>query len=497
MTEQPHLILLTSTRGSVWQRSIGAYQVAHNCRINGFNVQVIDFTDFFELEELYKVFDKLVTANLLAIGYSSTFYSRPSDASDKDQAWIPIGNLDRRGDAHPDSNLVKLFDYARSKNNNIKIIAGGANSWQMVSNPVFDAVFHGYSEDAVVDYLKHLQSNTKRLWPKEQGKDIINGDLYKFDVEKINHRWTDNDIVMPGETLPIEIARGCIFKCRFCSYPLNGKKKLDYLRDVEEIKQELLDNYDRWGTTNYFFTDDTFNDSTFKLEQLNTMLSTLPFKIKFVCYLRADLLYAHPEQIKLLKDMGLGAAIFGVETFNHKAAKAVGKGMDPDRMKELLLDLYYKHWDKSISISCSMIVGLPGETEEDLRASRQWFAEHNPAFNENWWPLKITTEGHYKSEFDTNWSKWGYTLDNEGNWTSSTLDTDRAYALSKEFNDQGYYGANSPGSWLLFSLLSYGYTLEELKTWRNDSFPWKTLVRKKLRMVREYKKLLFNCLDIT
>jgi radical SAM superfamily enzyme YgiQ (UPF0313 family) len=31
-----------------------------------------------------------------------------------------------------------------------------------------------------------------------------------------------------AKVLPIEIARGCIFKCKFCSYPLNGKQNLDF-----------------------------------------------------------------------------------------------------------------------------------------------------------------------------------------------------------------------------------------------------------------------------
>lgn len=493
MIQKPHLILLTSTRGSVWQRSIGAYQIAHHCRQNGFRVQVIDFTDFFDETELDKIFDRLVGPDLKAIGYSSTFYSRPSDAADVDPAWIPVANSDIRGDARPDPKVRKAVERIKALHPNVKIIAGGANSWQMTDDPLFDVVFHGYSDQAVVDFL----NGSTRIWPKQNGKTIIDGDQYPFNIEKLSHRWLPEDVVLHGETLPIEIARGCIFKCRFCSYPLNGKKKLDYLRDVEEIKQELIDNYNNYGTTNYFFTDDTFNDSTFKLEQLHKAFTSLPFKIKFVCYLRADLLHRFPEQIPLLLEMGLGAVVFGIETFHPTAAKAIGKGMSADKLKPFLLDLYYNQWKEQVSITCSMIVGLPGESKEHLRATHQWFRDQGVIFNDNWWPLKITTKGHYKAEFDQDWDKWGYTMNEDGNWTSEFMTHDEAFALSEEFNEQGLYGGNAPGSWLMFALLSFGYPFEELQTWQNKNLPWKSLIRKKLRMVQDYKKTLYNVLEIS
>jgi hypothetical protein len=489
---KPNLIILTSVRGSVWQRSIGAYQIAHHCRQHGFTVQVIDFTDLFNEQELYKIIEKLAGPQLLAIGVSTTFYSDINEGGDPVVA--PTAGANIRGMVGLGNAIENTIVNIKLKFPNCKIVAGGANSWQMVDNKLFDAVFHGYSEEALVKYLKQLTSavTSKQIYPKKGRCEIINGDLEKFEIEKLNHRYTSADLIFSNETLPIEISRGCIFNCKFCSYPLNGKKKLDYIRDYQEIKHELEYNYKEFGTTNYFFTDDTFNDSNEKMTELHKMIMSLPFKIKFFCYLRIDLLHRFPEQIKLLKEMGAAAVVFGIESFNHNSAKSIGKGMHPDKIKLFLLELYYTHWNKQVSITCSMIAGLPGETEETLRDAFQWFRTDGRDICDNWYPLTLSTSSFYKSEFDKNYEKNGYRLNVDGElWISNTMKFSDAMTLSKEFNGAGMYNDNHPGSFLIMALLTHGYTMSELMSFKIKDMPWRALVKKRLRMAKEYKQNLF------
>ena len=88
-------------------------------------------------------------------------------------------------------------------------------------------------------------------------------------------------------------------------------------------------------------------------------------------------------------------------------------------------------------------------------------------------------------------------MNEDGNWTSEFMTHEEAFAMSEEFNEQGLYGGNAPGSWLMFALLSFGYPFEELQKWQNKNLPWKSLIRKKLRMIQEYKKTLYNVLEIS
>jgi radical SAM superfamily enzyme YgiQ (UPF0313 family) len=387
-----NLVLLTHTVGDVWQRSIGPYQVAHHCRQQGFTSQVVDFTELFKPEELEEAIFKFVNGDTLAVGVSTTFYRDTIESKyiDTNTRYLLENN--------PITEQVALIiKKIKIRYPNIKIIAGGASSYLVKDHPLFDVVIHGYGEVALSKYLENIKNKKRVIYPSVNNVSNINGAVDHFDIETLNHIWTKEDCVLENETLPLEISRGCIFKCGFCSYPLNGKKKFDYLRDIERIRDEVISNYENYGTVNYYFSDDTFNDSTLKLEKLHKAFTSLPFKIKFVTYLRIDLLHSHREQIDLLYEMGLGSTFFGIETFDHKAAKAIGKGMHPDKVKDILLELYYDKWKTDISFTCSLIVGLPGETKESIYRSFEWMKDK--PFNDTWLPLRLGVGTYWKSDF--------------------------------------------------------------------------------------------------
>lgn len=90
--------------------------------------------------------------------------------------------------------------------------------------------------------------------------------------------YEDEDAIVPGEALTIELTRGCRFRCKFCSYPLNGRKTNDYFRDQNSLYLELLQNYEKHGVTRYFFSDDTYNESTEKLLYLKKFSNVFHFR---------------------------------------------------------------------------------------------------------------------------------------------------------------------------------------------------------------------------
>jgi radical SAM superfamily enzyme YgiQ (UPF0313 family) len=479
-----NFLLLTNVSSPIWQRSIGAYQIADHCRKFDISCQIIDFTDLFKVEELENLLNLCIDGDSLAIGVSTTFYANKNSKG-------KFISADRRTKQSLPDNITSLLVNFKKKYPKLKIIAGGANSYQLEDHDLFDTVFHGYSDQAVVDYLLSLKGlASKKIFPKKKNTTIIDGKTSDFDIKTLNHKWSEQDCILPGETLPIEISRGCIFKCTFCAYPLNGKKKLDYLRDPELIKEELIYNYEKFGVTNYYFTDDTFNDSTTKLEQLHKVITSLPFKIKFVTYLRLDLLYAHKEQINLLKEMGLGSAFFGIETLNHSSGKIIGKGMKPEIIKKFLLELYYNHWEEEIPITCSFIVGLPGETIESVNSTREW-CKTTP-INDLWFPLYIGKHSYYKSEFDKNYDQYGYRLDQDDNWFTEDMNYHQALELSESFNSEGLYNDNTPSTWFLFALLSYGFTIDELKNTKLKDLHWPRILMRKYANFMKYKKKLLT-----
>ena len=174
--------------------------------------------------------------------------------------------------------IHKLNTISKEINPNIKIIAGGgqiqnlANLMIKNSNSLgIDYLMYGYGENMILDFVENIRKNAMIKFSNiiNNSTKIINYDikasLHDFRFTKQN--WHKDDIVVSGESLPLETARGCIFRCKFCSYPILGKNKhdLSYIRYEGNLIDEVLYNYEYYKTLNYLIMDDTFNERTDKI----------------------------------------------------------------------------------------------------------------------------------------------------------------------------------------------------------------------------------------
>jgi hypothetical protein len=152
-----NVIIFTCVGGIFFQRSIGAYQVAHFLREHGYTVQIIDFTDYFTEEELIAVIDKFITEDTLAIGLSTTFYT----INEFNSKFIH-NNRNKFDFLEFPTNVLAAIEFAKKKYPNIKIMMGGAKSEAGKLIPYVDVVIHGYAEDKVLNYLDSLPSKKKQ-----------------------------------------------------------------------------------------------------------------------------------------------------------------------------------------------------------------------------------------------------------------------------------------------------------------------------------------------
>jgi len=458
------VVLFTDSVGfQVKSRGYGAHRLASHIRANGYTCLVIDFSSIITWDIYTSILDHAIGKNTLAVGYSTTWMpfkfpdagvrtSNPGEGEGDDYDRFSIDSLVT---AFAKDNYTPWVDYVKKCNSKTKTIIGGAKIDFYLNAPI-DHIIVGIGETETIDLLDSLSGKSRRLFNR-----IINHDRkahnpsWNFNYSTTSY--TDYDLILPNETLNLEISRGCKFKCAYCSYPLIGQKTSDYLKHPDVIRRELMENYERWGTTKYFIVDDTFNDSTEKMQMFADVSQSLPFELKFWAYLRVDIIAAHPEQIQLLKDAGLQETYFGIETFNPKTAKFIGKGMASDRV----VDTLYKckeAWGSRSYIAAGVIVGLPYETQATLQTAVDFFKRTDcPIDLANTFPLSIVGNHDmikfmYMSEIDRNYSKYGYYFPNPEtnyfNWCKDD-DTDinsyqQAEALSQAFNmslpDRPYRG---------------------------------------------------------
>ena len=439
-----------------WTRGYGAHRIATHLRENGYTVLVVDFSAALTLEVWDKILSLAVGSNTRFVGFSTTWWPYRKPKHNQTHVNLSANLRDNVSNEYRPSEETdpKTFteyvalgrgqvwiDIVKKYNPKTKILLGGAKIDWYPDFPA-DHFLSGYAETEILDFLEQ----PKRIWNK-----LINHDTH---AESRDWGWLDSftrytkyDQIRSDEILTLEAARGCRFKCLYCAFPLIGKKDVaSYIKQKDALYKELLENYERWGITSYWIADDTVNDSTEKLQYMAEVIKLLPFKPRFRCYLRLDILAMNPEQAQLLLDIGMVSCFFGIETFHPKAAKLIGKGMDQNKRKQALYDAQ-KIWGDKVSVNAGYIIGLPNETYSDMKESHEWFMRPEcPVHRVYYFPLIINPPGvypnHPTSELDRTYEKHGYTipdLDKHEYWFkddgTDVLSFERAFEIIKELND--------------------------------------------------------------
>jgi hypothetical protein len=433
----------------------GTYKLATEIRANGYTCQVIDNFSWLGVERLKILIDKFINDDTILVGFSCTLNEKRING--KVQHW-----------GITDEEFYPLLKYIRNKNKKIVTCAGGSRVTSNSNWPGIDYVILNKGDIAILKLLDHVTKDSDLKTISNKHSKIVNGDDYFYTQEQFNCSkiiFEQQDIILPGESLPMEIARGCIFSCAYCHFDLIGKRIGDWTKDPETIKAEMIRNYELYGTTHYMFSDELINESLPKLDMLANAIAQLPFKIRYTSYARVDMIHRYPEMRELLLDSGAVSLAFGIETFNPIAGKAVGKGMNPDKVKQTLHYCREK-WKDKIITSSNFIVGLPGETEESIWDTVNYLvSEDSPLDVFGFLPLFIREgeDGRPGSKIDADPAKFGYILD-QGKWSNTNMSYIEAVNLTRriytrdDVNNKAKFAA---ATWI-GRILALGYSVEEV-----------------------------------
>ena len=433
----------------------GTYKLATEIRSAGYTCQVIDNFSWLGVEKLKLLADKFITSDTLLVGFSCTLNEKRIN-----------GHVQHWG--MQDKDFFDFLNYIRQKNPQVKTCAGGSRVTNKSDWPGIDYVVLNKGDVTILKLLDHVRTGAEIKSTSNKFSKVINGDDYFYTQDQFkcsSIRYEYNDIILPGESLPMEIARGCIFSCAYCHFDLIGKRVGDWTKTPETIRDELVRNYELFGTTHYMFSDELINESLPKLEMLADVVANLPFKIRYTSYARVDMIWRYPEMRELLLESGAVSLAFGIETFNERAGKAVGKGMHPDKVKETLARCK-ELWKDNIVVSSNFIVGLPGETEESIWETVDYLVSDQCALDVfGFLPLFIREgeDGRPGSKIDADPEKFGYTLDGKS-WSGKNMTFSQAVNLigriynRRDVREKTKFAA---ATWI-GRILALGYSVEDI-----------------------------------
>lgn len=512
---KPNIILISDFTDTIFlSKSFGSFKVACNLRQSGYEVAVLSHAHIFSYDEICNILKNLISDKTLFVGFNNMFYksiNQDKIQNDKDfEGGITYGEREIGAMLPHGKNLnIELKAYIKSLNPDCKLVLGGPTAHDGPLNKDFDYIVMGYADTSIVNLADHLSKQTKLNKSHKSlfGMTIINdakADGYDFVNSVMEYK--DYDCILPGETLCLELSRGCIFKCSFCGYPLNGKKKLDYIKHEELIYSELMENYNRFGITRYYFLDDTFNDSKEKVEMIYNVSKRLPFKLEYWAYVRLDLLTAHPETIDMIFESGLRAPHFGIESFNKKSSSSIGKGMGKERLITTLNKIK-NQWGDEVMLNASFIIGLPDDTEETLDD------QYNDLFSgrtglDTWGARELEIENKNTrpdiavSDFAIAPEKFGYEIIGEVpkknllNWQNKDLTYNRCKELAIKYRRATRVNSEKISGLCSFEIASLGFDLAFSRNVKVLDLNWHTVDIQKQKRSVEYKEMFYKKFSI-
>jgi anaerobic magnesium-protoporphyrin IX monomethyl ester cyclase len=356
----------------------------------------------------------------------------------------------------------------------VRIIVGGPHPTAMPEKTLemgcFDALCAGEGEHLLCKWLDG-DRDVPGLWrfedgtitpPTEPNPGIADIDTLPFpafdllDIERYN--FADVNCRRNPVAL-MESSRGCFANCIYCNKLIHGYRMR--FKSVERVVEEI-EYCLKMGFREIAFMDDCISADMTRFMEICEEIKRrgLDFAWTPQSGVRVD--RVSPELLKLAREAGCYRVPFGVETGSERILKIVGKGTTLDQARKAVADAKAA----GLEAFTFFMLGLPGETEEDLQKTVDFAIELNPHFAK--FPFttpmpgtrlfnNLDAEGRIKT-YD--WEKYFFTMPTKEIYDHPTLSWEILEKYEKRAYRRFYFRPS-------YAAMMVGHSLRSGMFWKN------------------------------
>jgi radical SAM superfamily enzyme YgiQ (UPF0313 family) len=201
-------------------------------------------------------------------------------------------------------------------------------------------------------------SVTESYMAKNGGNELL--------LEKAAGKDTSNSGDTVKNSMPIMTSRGCPFLCTFCASHAAHGRKMRY-NSVERVSEDLRLMIKKYGVDAIIVQDDHFMGGKRRPYEMVSKINELNLGMFFQ---NALAIYAlDKEFLTLLKSGGVDELVLPIES---GSARVLKKLMKKPLKLDLVREVTKNCREASIYTDCNIVLGMPGETKEDIQEAREF-----------------------------------------------------------------------------------------------------------------------------
>ncbi|RKY04394.1 B12-binding domain-containing radical SAM protein [Candidatus Poribacteria bacterium] len=232
---------------------------------------------------------------------------------------------------------MRIAEVIKEVNGDIFVFVGGHHPSlcpEDFDKPFIDAIVIGEGERTAAELMECLEERgdlrkVKNLVlnaPEGQihtprGRLIRDLDSLPYpDRGLIGRYWRKYRITARQPLSSVETARGCPYRCRFCSVWV-------FYGGIVRFKspERVVNEIERTEAENVFFTDDNFFTNVERAKEIARLIRERGIRRKYIIQTRSDVIASHPELISDWAEIGLEGVFIGFEKARQEELDSIAK----------------------------------------------------------------------------------------------------------------------------------------------------------------------------